>query len=103
MGGELSSLRKRWLVRRRLDGWRVVTLCGHLGVRRGAFYRWWSCFQEQGWKGLERRSRRPRILHRTAEEVVDRVLGLRRRCRWGPCKIEGFLKRSREASVSSRP
>jgi transposase InsO family protein len=93
VGEELSERRKRWLVRRRLEGWKVVTLCGHVGVHRGTFYRWWSRFQDAGWKGLERRSRRPRTIHRTAQVVVDRVLELRGRYRWGPCKIEGFLKR----------
>lgn len=90
---ELSERRKRWLVRRRLGGWSVRTLCGHAGVHRSTVYKWWRRFQRQGWEGLERRSRRPRTVHRTPQGIVDRVLELRGKYRWGPCKIEGCLKR----------
>lgn len=90
---ELSLEKKRWLVRGRVKGWKVVSICAHTGIHRSTFYKWWSRFQAYGWDGLERRSRRPYVIHRTPQEIGDRIVELRKRYHWGPCKIEGYLKR----------
>jgi transposase InsO family protein len=63
------------------------------GVSRQTGYKWLKRFKEKGDEGLEDRSRAPsRIPHRTAPELVERCLMVRRRYpSWGPRKIRAFL------------
>ena len=44
---------KKWMIRRRLEGWKVKKICAHARVSRDMFYRWWRRYQESGWEGLK--------------------------------------------------
>ena len=46
---------KKWVVRKRLEGWLVAEICGHGQISRDMFYRWWNRYQAEGWDGLKDR------------------------------------------------
>jgi transposase InsO family protein len=83
---------KKWMIRRRLEGWNVKKTCAHARVSRDMFYRWWRRYQESGWEGLKERSRAPNNLHKTPSTTVEEVIRLRREKNWGPNKIAGYLR-----------
>jgi len=84
--------RRRWIIRRKLEGWKSNEIATALRIDERTVYRWWRLYRKQGWEGLTIKSRKPHTFWRTPQETVDLVLKLRREKRWGPCKIEGYLK-----------
>ena len=84
--------RRRWIVHRKLEGWRSIQVATALRVDERTVYRWWRIYRKHGWAGLRVKSRRPHRFWKTPCETVDLILKLRRERRWGPCKIEGYLK-----------
>ncbi len=84
--------RRRWIVRRKLEGWRSTEVATALRINERTVYRWWSFYRKHGWEGLAIKSRKPHSFWKTPQEAVDLILKLRREKRWGPCKIEGYLK-----------
>ncbi|MFQ5887886.1 MAG: helix-turn-helix domain-containing protein [Candidatus Hydrothermarchaeales archaeon] len=87
---------KRWMIRRKLEGWSVRKICGHAGVSRDMFYRWWRRYHESGWEGLKERSKAPNTAYRTPSKTVEEVIRLRREKNWGPNKIEGYLRKKQD-------
>ena len=84
--------RRRWIIRRRLEGWKVKDIADALRISEKTVDRWWRLYRKSGWEGLAVKSRVPHRFYRTPQETVDYVLKLRREKNWGPCKIEGFLR-----------
>ena len=84
--------RRRWIVRRKLEGWTSSKVATALRIDERTVYRWWSLYRKQGWEGLHVKSRVPHTYWKTPQETVDLILRLRRERRWGPCKIEGYLR-----------
>jgi putative transposase len=91
-GMDLSLRKRKWIVRKKLQGWDVNEICSHARISRFTFYYHWNSYQQNGWKGLEIKSRKPQNVHKTPESVVNNVLKLRKEHEWGPNKIEGYLK-----------
>jgi transposase InsO family protein len=89
---DLSLKKRRWIVRKKIQGWRVKEICSHARISRFTFYYHWNAYQRHSWKGLEPKSRRPHTIHRTPEAIVNEVLQIRKKHEWGPNKIEGYLK-----------
>lgn len=89
---DLSLQKRRWIVRKKLQGWGIAEICSHARISRFTFYYHWNSYQQFGWKGLESKSRRPHLIHKTPERVVNEVLKIRKKYAWGPNKIEGYLK-----------
>ncbi len=88
-----SVLRRRgWIVRRRLDGWKVSDIASALRISEKTVDRWWAVYRKQRWEGLLVKSRKPHRYYKTPRETVDLVLELRRNKHWGPDKIEGYLR-----------
>ena len=87
------SVYGRWLlVQRVMSGRPVAHVAAELGVSRATGYKWWRRWREEGAAGLRSRSSRPRTSPtKTAEEVEQRVLALRRERRLGPARIAGIL------------
>lgn len=57
----------------------VTQACRKAHVGRGTFYYWKARFDEQGYAGLEEfRSRAPKEPKRTAQEVEQKVISMRR-------------------------
>jgi transposase InsO family protein len=84
--------RRRWIVHRKLDGWKVSKIAFALQISEKTVDRWWSLYRKNGWEGLAAKSRRPHRFWRTPQETVDLILRLRSEKCWGPCKIEGYLR-----------
>jgi len=92
--------RRRWIVRRRLEGWKVADIAEALRVSEKTVDRWCSVYRKYGWEGLAVKSHAAHIVHRTPQATVDLVLKLRREKHWGPCKIEGYLRKHGEETAS---
>jgi len=84
--------RRRWIIHRKLDGWRSRDIATALRIDDRTVYRWWSLYRKHGWEGLTVKSRKPHRYWKTPQETVDLILRLRKEKHWGPCKIEGYLK-----------
>ena len=87
------------------EGWSVPRAAEAAGVSRATVYKWLGRYREGGLAGLEDGSSRPRTSpRRTADEVVQRILELRRRRRRGPHQLaaELGLPRSTVYSVLRR-
>jgi putative transposase len=63
------------------------------GIVRSCGYKWLARYREEGLAGLEERSRRPeRSPLKTPQELVDELLNLKRRLRYGPAKLVEILE-----------
>jgi len=73
----------------------ISVLCAEFGISRTTGHKWLKRFREEGYDGLEERSRRPKTTPlATAEDLVVAVLELREaHPRWGPGKLEPVLRR----------
>jgi transposase InsO family protein len=71
----------------------IVELCNRFGISRPTAYKWIQRFLSRGYDGLDELPRRPsRCPHRTPDEQVEVVLGLRRKHpTWGPKKLLRIL------------
>ena len=93
MEHNLSVKDRRWLIKQHLKGVSVIWICEKAGVSRHTFYYHWRNYWKMGWEGLEEKSRRPKTIHRTPQDTVDKVLRLRVETGWGPVKIEKYFRR----------
>jgi transposase InsO family protein len=84
--------RRRWIVRRRLEGRKVDEIASALRICEKTVDRWWRVYRKQGWEGLQVKSRRNHSYRRTPQPTIDLVLQLRRTRLWGPNRIEGYLR-----------
>ena len=82
-------------VERHAKGEAIAALCREYGVSRQTGHKWVTRFREQGYDGLEERSRRPKSTPlATAEELVMATLEARdAHPRWGPYKLHLVLRR----------
>ena len=92
MDRDWSKLRK-WLIKKRLKGKPVTAICAEAQVDRKMFYRWWSRYQTDGWKGLKEKSRGRPSGPGPDASLKRKVIKLRKRYGWGPKKIAGCLSR----------
>jgi transposase len=74
----------------------VTEACRKAHVGRGTFYYWKPRFEQQGYAGLEEfRSRAPRNPRRTAQEIEQRVIEMRREHPdWGKLRIADELAKA---------
>ena len=70
--------RRRWIVRRRLEGCKVKDVADALRISEKTVDRWWRLYRKLGWEGLAVKSRAPYWFYKTPQETVDLVLRLRR-------------------------
>ena len=84
--------RRRWMVRRRLEGWKIDRIAEALRVSEKTVDRWCRLYRKHGWEGLRVKSKTPHTYWKTPQETVELTLRLRREWNWGPCKIEGYLR-----------
>jgi len=89
----LSLKERRTIILKRVKhGWPVTTICAHFGINRDTFYYHWNSYRLHGWEGLEVKSRRPHTVHSTPQDIVERVMEIRRLYGYGPNKIEAVLR-----------
>ena len=80
--------------RRLARGERMTDLCREYGISRKTGYKYKKRYEEQGARGLFDQSRRPRRSpQRTPNELVERIIALRRKHpTWGPKKLKKRLE-----------
>ena len=84
--------RRRWIVHRKMKGWKVSEIAFALQINEKTVDRWCDVYRKHGWEGLRVKPKTPHIYWETPQETVDLVLELRRERCWDPCKIEGYLR-----------
>jgi putative transposase len=82
---------RKWLIRRRLKGMSVSSICAQAKVSRKVFYFWWKRYQAEGWSGLAEKQRGRPHGPEVDDALRKRVVKLRERYGWGPNKIAGHL------------
>ncbi len=84
---------RRWVVRKRLQGWSVTEICAEARISRDMFYRWWNRYQTEGWISLSERPRGRPKRPKVSSELRRKIVRLRKRYGWGPNKIAGYVSR----------
>jgi len=92
--------RRRWIVRRRLEGWKIKDIADTLRMSEKTVDRWWSVYRKHGWEGVRVKSRRLHRYYKTPQETVNLILELRCSKHWGPNKIEGYLRNYRSEGIT---
>jgi len=83
------------------DTGNVALTCRYFGIGRATFYQWKSRFDKEGITGLQRR--KPvgkRWPNQLSEEVVEKILHLRKKYHLGPERIMWYLERYHGIKVS---
>ena len=82
----------------------VGRTCRCFGIGRAIFYRWRQAYQAKGEAGLaNKRSVPHNHPNKTSEEIVEKVLHLRREYHLGPMRIVWVTWRAMTASRSPMP
>ena len=83
------------------EGMSVSDAAEEHGVVRSCAYKWVARYKKLGWAGLEERSRRPELSpERTSQELVEELLGLKKRHpAFGPAKLVTMLDQRRGEHV----
>jgi len=79
----------------------VCLACRYFGIGRATFYRWKKKYAESGEEGLA--PKKPvgkRWPNQLSDEVVEKILHLRRKYHLGPQRIEWYLERYHGIQVS---
>ena len=92
--------RRRWIIHRKLEGWKIKDIANALRVNEKTVDRWCSIHRKSGWEGLTVKSRKPHRHYKTPQSTVNLILELRRNKHWGPCKIEGYLRNYRVENIT---
>jgi transposase len=79
----------------------LALTCRYYGITRQAYYIWLRRYEELGLAGLRDRSSRPHLSPRaTKDEVVAKIVYLRRYYHFGPHRIAMYLKRYHQIVIS---
>lgn len=93
MANREIKMREAWFRHAEGSG-NVARTCRYFGISRKTFYKWLIRLEDDGPLGLRDRPRRPRRSpNATPQDVVEKILHLRRSYHYGPMKIRMYLKR----------
>jgi putative transposase len=96
-----TEKKRRWIVHKRLEGWKIQDIATALRTSEKTVDRWCSVYRKHGWAGLAVKSHRPHTIHRTPQQTAELILQVRRTRNWGPCRIEGYLRNyNRQSRIS---
>lgn len=87
---------RRLFIKKYLSGrWTMTELSDRFGISRVTGYKWWNRFKAKGLDGLVELSRAPSSCpHRTAPEIEEKLVALRRRYpKWGPITLLELIHR----------
>jgi transposase InsO family protein len=85
--------RARFVIEAELSDLSHAELCRRYGISRPTGYKWIQRYQAEGLGGLNDRSHRPQSCpHSTSEDVVERILAIRKSRDWGARKIRRKLQ-----------
>ena len=98
--GFVAALRRRVFPRKEVSG-NVAQTCRYYGISRQTFYAWYRRYEEKGLAGLRDRSKRPLTSPKATQiEVVEKIIYLRANCHFGPEKIQMYLRRYHDITIS---
>lgn len=81
------------------EQWTMTELCEHHGVSRPTGYKWARRYREFGDGGLNEQSRAPKTCpHRTAAEIEEQIVLLKKTHGWGARKLRRLLQKQIDAS-----
>ena len=92
--------RKQRVLEHAVDSGNVAKTCRYFGVPRSSFYRWRNVYLEHGEEGL--RSKKPIAKshpNQTPDEIVEKILHLRRKYHLGPVRIMWYMARYHQMRV----
>ena len=79
----------------------INTTCRRFGIARSTFYLWRDRYRELGAAGLARRRRcSHNHPNKTPDEVIEKILHLRRTYHMGPIRIVWYLQRYHDIKTS---
>lgn len=88
----VENERARFVNEAELSDLSHAELCRRHQISRPTGYKWIERYAQEGLRGLEDRSHRPLgCPHSTSPQVVDRILEIRKKRRWGARKIQAKL------------
>ncbi|MEW2386620.1 IS481 family transposase [Micromonospora sp. NPDC047707] len=80
----------------------VAQTCRYYGISRQTFYKWLRRYQDEGITGLRDRSSAPHHCpNATHADIVNKIVYLRRNYHFGPVKIQMYLKRYHDVTITS--
>jgi len=88
---DIEKLR-RWIIRKKLEGQPVKTICTQAKISRKMFYYWWTRYQTCGWEGLQEKPKGRPCGPQMDGSLKQKVINIRKHYEWGPNKIAGYLK-----------
>jgi transposase len=71
------------MIKQRLQGMPVSSLCTQAKVSRKVFYFWWNRYQTQGWSGLQEKSKGRPCGPDVDDILRKKIVKLRLRYGWG--------------------
>ncbi len=88
----LMDVRLRFVQDVHRPGWSIAEVCRRYEVSRKTGYKWLARYEKAGPAGLVDRSHRPYSCpHATPGPIVQQILALQRRFRWGARKVRWLL------------
>ena len=88
----LMDVRLRFVQDVHRPGWSVAEVCRRYQVSRKTGYKWLERYEKAGPAGLTDRSHRPYTCpHATPGPIMQQILALQRRFRWGARKVRWLL------------
>lgn len=98
----VQNERARFVLEAELSDLSHAELCRRHHISRPTGYKWIRRYREEGLKGLEDRSHRPRSCpHAISTPVIDRILQIRKKRGWGARKIRTKLQK--DSAIDSVP
>ena len=90
---ERELRRRKWIVRRKLEGWSNSKIAEHLRISERTAIRWFDAYKQHGWNGLAIKSRAPHTIHRIPDKIARKAIVLRRLNSWNEHAIAAVLGR----------
>lgn len=81
----------------------ITYTCRYFGISRKTFYKWYKRYQESGKnpRSLQDQSRRPKSHPKlTGKEVASLIIKLRQETKYGPRRLQFYLKRDYNITLS---
>jgi len=88
-----AKLRYRWIEHYEQVTKKVAPTCRYFGISRQTFYTWYHRYLSLGVEGLKSESSRPHKIQRwLPKDIVDTIIELRLKRRYGPDRMCWYLR-----------
>lgn len=84
---------KKWCINKKFQGWKVSNICAHAQIPRRTFYNWLNSYENEGITGLENKSRKPNTFHKTSDDIIQRIIEIRKEYECSDKLIQALLKK----------